>query len=430
MKLSAFRLFAAFCGALLLAALPAAGQDAPAAPVSSVLRLNIPNDASPRVFPAPDGRAVAYERAVRLNGHRDFYVCALSASAGAEALCTLPPQASARGFEPDPSSVWLPLSWSPDGGRLALVGQPWVTQEDTDLLVFDIAAQAWRVLADDGYDGPLADAPAGVTVTTQPAWSPDGGSIAAEQTVVQPGGAFAPSALVLLDAASGAAREIAPVPGADAAGAVPGAVSGLAWSPDGARLAVSVRHRQPNPADGLWLVDAATGAAENLLPLAALQEALNTVYAGLALARLGPLAWSPDGTRLLVWAGDPGKTPAQVWPFVVAVESGAVAAVPLPAHPNDTPERRSVRPLQAAWSPDGARLLLLAFGRPPDEPAVSLDPADGSARLGVRVVDAASGADSLLGYLPLGPSVALYLAAWGADGRVITNGYALTLAEG
>lgn len=427
MYLSALRKIGYFVCLLLLAA-PAAGQDAPAPAVESAQRLGIPNDASPRIFPAPDGRAVAYERAVRLNGHRDFYLCVLPAGDAAEPLCTLPPQTAARGFEPDPASAWMPFSWSPDGGQIAAVGQPWVTQDDTDLLLFDISAQAWRVLADDGYDGPLAEAPAGVTVTAQPVWSPDGASIAAEQTAAAGGGAFAPSALVLIDAASGETREIALVPGADAEGAIPGAVSGLAWSPDGDRLAFTVRHRQPNPADGLWVMDAATGAAELLLPLAAIEDALNAIYAGLPLARLGPLSWSPDGARLLVWAGDPGKTPAQVWPFWVDAESGAIAAVPLPAHPNDTPERRSVRPLQAAWSPDGARLLLLAFGRPPDEPAVSLDPADSSARLSVRIVDAATGADSLLGYLPLGPSSALYLAAWGADGGVITNGYALTLA--
>ena len=413
---------------LLLLAAPAAAQDTPIPAITGVERLNIPNDASPRIFPAPDGRAVAYERAVRLNGHRDFYLCILPAAAAAEPLCQLSPQPPARGFEPDPTSTWLPFSWSPDSGQLAVVGQPWVTQDDTDLLLFDSAAQSWRALADDGYDGALADAPAGVTVSAQPAWSPDGAYIAAEQATTTGAGAFAPAALVLIDSASGSARELAPVPGADAEAALPGAVSGLAWSPDGARLAVSVRHRQPNAADGLWLVDVATGETELLLPLAAVEAALNGVYAGLPLTSTGPLTWSPDGARLLLWAGNPGKTPAQVWPFTVDVESAAIAAVPLPAHPNDTPERRSVRPLQAVWSPDGAHLLLLAFGRPPDEEAVSLDPADSSARLSVRLVDAATGADSLLGYLPLGPSNALYLAAWGADGSVITNGYALTLA--
>jgi hypothetical protein len=414
---------------LFLLAVPADAQDTSVPVITDVQRLNIPNDASPRIFPAPDGRAIAYERAVRLNGHRDFYLCVSPAEAAAEPLCDLAPQPPARGFEPDPASTWLPFSWSPDSSQVAVVGQPWITQDDTDLLIFDSAAQSWRVLADDGYDGPLADAPAGVTVTTQPVWSPDGASIAAEQARVAEGGAFAPSALVVIDVASGDTRELALVFGADTETAVPGAVNGLAWSPDSTQLALSVRHRQPNAADGLWLVDVATGDADMLLPLSAVEAALNGVYAGLSLASVGPLTWSPDGTRLLLWAGDPGKTPAQVWPFAVDVDSAAITAVPLPAHPNDTPERRSVRPLQAVWSPDGARLLLLAFGRLPDEDAVSLDPADSSARLSVRLVDAASGEDSLLGYLPLGPSNALYLAAWGTGGDVITNGYALMLAN-
>jgi hypothetical protein len=173
-------------------------------------------------------------------------------------------------------------------------------------------------------------------------------------------------------------------------------------------------------------LQADSGTIERLISLSDVESALQGVIAGLALESLGPVIWSPDGTRLLFWAGDPGKRPAIAWPFMLNLDSRELVSVPVPAHPSDKPDRRAIRPLQAAWSPDGSALLLLTFGFPPDETVNPLDPQGDSPRLSVRVVDVETGSDTALGHLPLGPSNALYFASWG-NGGAITNGYHLQI---
>lgn len=402
--------------------------------VTEARPLPIPNDASPRVFPSPDGTRIAYERAVRLNGHRDYYLCVLDALTGEEPKCALAPQPLPSGFEPDPLSPLGPFRWSPDGMQIAAVGQPLGTQADTDLWLLDVASGEWRNLTDDGYDGALAAkdgnpaSPAGVSIELQPAWSPDGTMIAVERTVIGDNGELMPSSLSVIDVATGEIRELMLLPGSAEGMTDAGSTTGMDWSPDGTQIAASIRHREAMPdADGLWLVQVDTGASEHLLSLNDAETALQAVIAGLPLESLGPVVWSPDGARLLFWAGNPSKRPAVVWPFLLDVQTREITPVFVPAHPSDKPDRRVIRPLQAAWSPDGSGLLVLTFGFPPDETVNPLDPQGDSPRLSARLVDVETGKDTALGHLPLGPSNALYFAIWGEAGA-ITNGYYLALA--
>ena len=180
--------------------------------------------------------------------------------------------------------------------------------------------------------------------------------------------------------------------------------------------------------DGLWLIDVASGAARQVVALAQIADALHGVLADLEMTSIGPVVWSPDSTKLLLWAGKTSGTPLQVWPFVVDVASGAITSVPIPAHPRDTATSRGLRPLQAAWSPDSQSVMVFTFGLHPDEDKTSLDPNESSVRGGVRILDLASGTNTLLGYLPLGKTP-LYYATWATDGQVIIDGYHLTLAK-
>jgi dipeptidyl aminopeptidase/acylaminoacyl peptidase len=327
----------------------------------------------------------------------------------------------------------VPFVWSPDGAYLAVVGQPLSTMLATGLWLYDIEADSWRNLTGHDYDGPLTATddspgpPPGTAVEVQPAWSPDGEQIAVVRAVIDDAGRFGPAHLALIDAGSGDVRELPLLPAPDDH-AAPGAVTGLEWSPGGAELAVSLWHRDSAPDhNGLWLFDIAAEEYQQLTTEADARAAFHDIYDELELTSAGPLKWSPDGSRLLLWAGAPGQQPVAVWPFLVDRDSGELAAVPLPLHPNDTGTRRNIRPHQAAWSPDGAVLMVFALGLHPDEDRRPLDPDGGSVRASVRLVDVAHNSETALGHLPLGPSAALYFAAWGADGDVIINGYRLRL---
>lgn len=407
--------------------LPVDAQETPA--VSQINLLSLSSGASDRVFPSPDARYVAYDSAIRLNSHVDRYLTISTVEPGDEPAYYDKPEDLPRGFEADATSFYVPFAWSPDSTRLAVASQPLVTGTDTDLWIFDVAGETWTNLTDDSYSGTLTaeaggTASAGTIIDTQPTWSPDGTTIAVERTVVGEGGEYGAAAMTLIDAETGEARELAPVPGSNSTGAV----MSMDWSADGTTLALIVRHAQEPDAenDGLWLVDAESGEARRLVPLADVEAALHEVLADVEMSGVGPLSWSPDGSRLLLWAGKVDGTPVQVWPLLVEVETGEISSVPVPAHPRDTDTARGLRPLQATWSPDGQQLLIFTFGLHPDEDSTSLDPANPSVRGALRIVDVESGESALLGYLPLG-STALYFAEWSADGHAVINGYHLVL---
>jgi Tol biopolymer transport system component len=109
------------------------------------------------------------------------------------------------------------------------------------------------------------------------AWSPDSRSFA---FIVQKTGH---DAVAIADVAAGKIRKV--IPFTDIAD-----ISGLAWSPDGARIALAATM---NAQSDIWLLDPDSGAVERLT---------NDRY-----AELQP-AWSPDGKTLLFATDRGGKT--------------------------------------------------------------------------------------------------------------------------
>lgn len=402
-------------------------QDAPAA--TDVFPLSLSSGASLRIFPSPNAHLVAYDSSIRLNSHVDRYLTISRVVFGDEASYFNKPEDLPRGFEASADSFFLPFAWSPDSTRLAITSQPLVTLTDTDLWIFDIASETWTNLTDDGYSGDITPASdttdAGAIIDVQPAWSPDGTTVAVERTVIGDDGAFGEATITLIDVATGEARELAAVPGNGGTGAI----KSLGWSPDGTTLALTLQHLTPDPAnDGLWLMDASSGETQQVATLEQIEAALHSLMPELPLTSVGPAFWSPDSTRVLLWAGKTDGLPVMVYPLIVDAASGEIAPVPLPAHPRDTDSARGLRPLQAAWSPDGSEVLVFTFGLHPDEDATSLDPAVSSVRGAVRRINLSDGSHQLIGYLPLG-TTPLYYASWGENGNVVIDGYHLTLAE-
>ncbi|MFN8452321.1 MAG: hypothetical protein U0521_27910 [Anaerolineae bacterium] len=126
-----------------------------------------------------------------------------------------------------------------------------------------------------------------------------------------------------------------------------------------------------------------TGEARQLLTLAQIDDALHTVMADLEMTSIGPVVWSPDGSRLLLWAGKTDGTPIQVWHSLSMPLRGRSRRRRSQHRASAT--ARSLRPLQAAWSPDGNSLMVFTFGLHPDEDTTSLDPSESSVRGAVRV---------------------------------------------
>jgi Tol biopolymer transport system component len=237
-----------------------------------------------------------------------------------------------------------------------------------------------------------------------------------------------PSTLSLIDVTVGDISEIALLPGSELGARDAGSVTGMGWSPDGRTLAVSLRHREPDPDhDGIWLLDVANGEMAHILTITQAEALFASVFPDVALEVVGPVFWSQDGNTLLFWLSNPLMTPVAQWALTINVNSREATAISLPSHPRDTGERRGIWPLQAAWSPDGGSLLVAANGLHPDDEQILLDPENRRVRTSVYLVDAQTAESTLLGHLPPGEAVPLYLSTWSEDNNVILNGYHLVM---
>jgi Tol biopolymer transport system component len=394
-------------------------------PISRILEGLVSNPN--QFFPAPDGHQVAYADPSGAPG-----ICAFDVRSATPTCVALPPE---LGLSFRLNDFFPFLGWSPDSARAAMVGVPYTFLRDTDLGIADFAALSFTNLANDGFAGNLLPGKTngGVIIDIQPAWSPDGTQVAVERTVTDSEGHFDKTTITVVDATTGAARDLTLLPGHETWAMDAGTVISLDWSPDGLMLAFSLRHVDLDPAyDGIWLLDVASGQTTRLVSNADAVAALQAIFPDFEnLLAVAPLSWSPDGSRLLFWAGNPGQVPPAIWGFWMDMNSREIQVLPLPSTPQDSERQPEVWPVQAVWSPDGTRLLVAAqHSSAPDPSTITLlDPERSDAAVSLHVIDPATGEDTLLGFLPSQVNT-LFRAAWGPDGDVVIDGYHLKLVQG
>ena len=389
--------------------------------VDLVEEYNIPT----QIYVAPDARHVAY------GGGEE--ICILDLYSLDERCLALERELA---YSFPMNDFYPPLSWSPDSTKLALVGMPFHYMRDTDLGLVDVPSLTFTNLSDDRYAGKLflTNEAAGAFMETQPVFSITG-QLAVERAQVTAEGRAEVSTIAVADLASGDFRELSRLPGHEKYEVDTGSVIGMDWSPDGATLAVSLRHREFDELiDGIWLLDVESAEWTPLVSLTSALVAMQTAIPAMppeGIQMIAPVKWSPDGSRLLFWAGDSGSYAGMIWAFWLELDTGEISVVSLPTTPHDTPEQRLNWPFQAVWSPDGSYLLVAArfsLGIDPED-LVPLDPAEPeSGDNGLFIVDPETGESTLLGHLPR-TIYPYFTAAWAPDGSVIAGGYSFNLTH-
>jgi dipeptidyl aminopeptidase/acylaminoacyl peptidase len=224
---------------------------------------------------SPDGRWVAYTlvkpRPATETSGPAYSELWLIAAAGGEARAVIRAPQSASG-----------AAWSPDGRWLTFVSRIQATNPQS---------QVYAVPAEGGEPRALTRSPTGVLAY---AWSPDGKAIA--YTAVEPEAAAdverrsrGDDAIVMSQRLRHTRLWLETVDGGERRALTPAGRTArdFAWAPDGSRLAVQMTESADVDADmmfrRIYTVPAAGGL---LMPLTETR------------GKLGPLAWSPDGSRV------------------------------------------------------------------------------------------------------------------------------------
>ena len=202
-------------------------------------------------YPAwsPDGRRVAFvsgrdDPALGTDGEVGLYTMAADGT-------------DVRRLAPDLDVAWQPPAWSPDGHSIAVAAGSWDLMREGHVLLYVVRADGAGLVQ-------LAAAVSGG------AWSPDGTRLA----FAQPAGAGVALYTIAPDGSD--ARWVTAVPRWEARYRTWPWIHTLAWSPDGSKLLYACGHRQ-------FCVVTRDGQRVGATPL-----------------RGDRAAWSPDGARIAV----------------------------------------------------------------------------------------------------------------------------------
>ena len=306
---------------------------------------------------APDGANLAYTRCLawsaEVRRNRIDQTSRVRQSRGVTYIERYVPQFADRYFElfrvkrdgtdverltENGDSIDFYPAWSPDGRRIAFL---------SDAERYDYDTRTWHsgwglhTMAADGTDVRTVLGREFAVLHQPPQWSPDGQHLAVVRYMKVKMG----SAEVISQ--SGRELYVVGADGAEPRRLADNVVSGPSWSPDGQRLAyaranvdgVALYAVKSDGTDERWITDIPKWRGPR-------SDSLKTE------AWIDTVAWSPDGTRILVRSGQGSAV------LVVSVESG------------QTMELGIDSALAAAWSPTGSRIALVALGQHQRSPPV------------------------------------------------------------
>ena len=336
---------------------------------------------------SPDGRSIV--GVVPLGNYSHGKLCVYDVATLAQRSC-----ADLSGL--DAGLMLREVTWSPDSLHLAFTELAFQVLRDGDLWLMDVATGALLNLDDDRYRGPwgLTKVPGTITEPMSPTFTPDGRAVTyARTTIVE--GALAGNDIATVPIAGGPAVRLAQVTETE-----PGVVyDTMRWAPDGSRLYYS--YAAPDATDshnGIWSV-AADGSGAHLLTG-------DTTGGGDAPA---VASISPAGDLLLGWYPHRATQFPVRGPILATM--GTSTGTTHPIQPPGSLSAPAGFVQMAAFSPDGATLLLFTMGTEPDRQVLLRPTAGGSS---VPIVP---------GGLPFGgtPDYPL-MPTWASNGTVFIPG--------
>jgi hypothetical protein len=235
------------------------------------------------------------------------------------------------------------VTWSPDSTRLAFTGNAFQTFVDGDLWVMDAATGALTTLDDDGFAGSIPfgepeGSPVVVSLPANPAFSPDGATIAFSRTTW--GTNTRANWIATVPADGGEVTDVRRI--VDSPGFI---YFGMAYAPDGASIWFSFQSSEREDVrNGVWTMPADGGTPRQVV--------------GDYQDTMGPaiLDVSPDGAWLLLQDPEVIGVFADRLPVYAVADAAGGTVTPLEPS-GDAPLGSSVG--WAGFSPDSQWLLVL-----------------------------------------------------------------------